>query len=176
MKYPIIILCGLLLTNLFASLAFCDAGKEKDSGETLKTAMRILLKDTKEAPKGKMAVFDGLLGTGDTVDTYAISPTIMKDRYVSILFFSKSQASLMVREKKTDKIIARTSGEGKPLEVITSGNIYLQIKNENSTEKNEYKIALWLAPKIKKSKEKEVSVGKNIKPPPADFTLFKKPE
>jgi hypothetical protein len=179
MRYLTIVFISLIFLAAASGNGFADAGKNKDAGSDIGSAIRILLQDQKEPLKGKKVSFSATLGSRDTVDTYKISPTISKNRYISLLVFAGQPVTLRVMDRKTDEVVSVTAGitGKKTIEFMTKGTIYLQVETAAGQPDFQYFMAIWLAPKPEKRKSgKEISVGKNINEPPPDFTVFKKPE
>ena len=177
MKYVYSISLIILMTALLTSGASADAGKNRDAGDTAQNAIRVLLKESQEPPKGKTASFRGTLGGSDTIDSYTISPSIGKNRFISILGFSKKPLTLRIMDKKTDNVLAKAEIiEQQTLEYITQGPIYLQLETPEDQTEFQYHLAVLLAPVPKRKKTADIKVGKNINEPPDDYEIFVKPD
>ncbi len=176
MRYLTIVFISLIFMAVAPDNGFADGGKKKDAGDDIRTAIRVLLQDQKEQPRGKEVSFSATLGNGDTLDTYKISPTIGSNRYISLLVFAAQPVTLRVMDRKTDEAISVTDGiiDRQIVEFMTQGSIYLQVETAAGQPEFKYFMAIWLAPKPeKRSKADEVNVGKNINEPPPDFDIFK---
>ena len=176
MRYLTIVFISLVFMAVAPDNCFADGGKNKDAGDDIGKAIRVLLQDQKEQPRGKEVSFSATLGNGDTLDTYKISPTIGSNRYISLLVFAAQPVTLRVMDRKTDEVISVTDGinDRQVVEFMTQGPIYLQFETAAGQPEFQYFIAMWLAPKPeKRSKADEVNVGKNINKPPPDFDIFK---
>lgn len=175
MSRIILVLWLLALTNI--SLA--DAGKDDDAGEVIGDAIRVILQERESDGKDKVISFAGTLSSDDIIDTYTISPSIGKNRFVSILVYSKAPVTLRILDKKNDKELyskAVINGQ-ETIEYVTVGPFYIQLENVKGSDEFNYNLGIWLAPFPEKNDIlQNMKVGKNIPEPGQNFSLFTKPE
>lgn len=176
MKYLYYLAINIILIALLTGGAYADAGKNSDAGDSAVSAIRIVLKDKEDPPAGKAASFSGTLGGGDTIDSYTISPAIGKNRFISVLGFSRNPMTLRIMDKNTDNVLAAADIiEQQTLEFITQGPIYLQVETSGDKTEFQYHLGVWLAPVPEWTQTEDIKVGKNINEPPNDYEAFVKP-
>ncbi len=176
MKYLYSLAINIMLAVLLTGGAYADAGKNSDAGDSAGSAIRVLLKDKEDPPAGKIASFSGTLGGSDTIDSYTISPSIGKNRFISVLGFSRKPMTLRIMDKNTDNVLAAADIiKQQTLEYITQGPIYLQVEAGSDQPVFQYHLGVWLAPFPKRTQTDDIKVGENINEPPDDYEVFVKP-